>query len=115
MVDLLFLTDVSQVEDLQQRPGGWLAQARVVAGDLATAAALERLGVPFVDEWSFLTPDDISRNWHRAYDLATGWWDEALASTEHRGVPLAQVGRHDWIYPFEIALNARTLYDRLFA
>src|SRR5947209_8085796 len=105
MSKLLLLTDVSQVDEILECCPEWLDRARLVTTDLTVAAELERLQIPFIDGWSFLTPEDIDRNWHTARALAGSWWDESLASTEYRGVRLAEAPA-DWFCLFEIVLNA---------
>jgi len=113
--ELLFLTDISQVPSIVRKSSQWLKRASLVTGDMTVAAELERLGIPFIDEWSFLKPEDIEDNWNKAHELADHWWDESIASTEYHGFSLAEAARQELVWPFEVCLNARTIYQRLLA
>jgi hypothetical protein len=113
MTDLLIVTDVSQVEALLAGPRLAPDRVRVVTRDLAAAALLEQEKVPFLEEWDFLGPDDLDRNWHAAYDLAARWWDEGLVPTEYHGFPLAETARQEWAWVFEMCLNAHAVYERI--
>lgn len=113
MTDLLFLTDVSQVDVLETEGRRQADRVKIVTADMATAARLEQLGVPFIDEWGLLGPDDVHANWAAAWDLAQRWWDEASVGGESHEFPLADIARGELHYPFERCLNARRIYDRL--
>lgn len=114
-MDLLFLTDISQVEWAMN----WMAQrsidANLVTGDITVAAELEWRGIPFIDEWAFLSEEDQVRTDAAAYDLAAHWWNEQLAETEYHGFALAQATQGDLFLPFACCLNAHTAYSRLLA
>src|SRR5947209_5211814 len=113
MPELLFLDDVSHLEEVLERHPGWLDRMRLVTGDMVVAAELEKLGVPFVEEWSLLPAEDVIRNWTAADRLAKSWWADFPGDLEYRGFSLAVTARQELLYPFQICLNARTIYDRL--
>ena len=112
-MDLLFLNDRSQLDWLAEAPRERLKELVPVTGDLAVADGLERLGIPFLDEWDYLTPEDIVRNFDAAHKLGARWWDEGLASTAYHGFRLAEAAKYDVVFPFEMCLNAATIYGRL--
>ncbi len=91
-----------------------LDQMLPVTGDIVVAWELQRLNIPFIDEWSYLEPDDIERSWEAANNLSVHWWDESLASTAYEGFALADAARQELVYPFEACLNARLVYERIF-
>lgn len=113
MIDLMFLTDVSQVRRVVR---GWphrKDRTRLVTGDMTTAAELERLGIPFIDEWSYLEPADIDYNRKIAYQLASQWWNEKLGKIEFCGFSLPEVVEQELAMPFEMCLNSRIVFERL--
>lgn len=113
MMELLYFTDISQVDHIVDNTPELLRQKRPITGDIAVAYELERLGIDFIDEWDFLGSEDIARNCETAHLLSTTWWDEHLASTEYEGFSLSDTAQQDMIYPLEACLNARTAYDRI--
>lgn len=91
-----------------------LSDVHIVTSSLTVAAELERLGIPFSDELSYLEPDEIAHNLNLAYNLTDHWWNERQADTEFLGFSLAQAARQEWVMPFELCLNASIAYRRLF-
>lgn len=114
-MELLYFTDISQVDYVVDNMPELLRQKRPVTGDIVVAYELERLGIDFIDEWDFLGSDDIARNCETAHPLSTTWWDEHLASTEYEGFALSDTSQQDMFYPLEACLNARLVYDRIFS
>jgi hypothetical protein len=114
MVHLLFFTDISQFHYVQFNSPELFERMMPVTNNMVVAFELERLGIEFIDEWSFLKPDDIEKNRNLAHELSKIWWDEHLASTEYEGFALTDVAQQDLVYAFEASLNARTVYKRLF-
>lgn len=114
-MELLFITDVSQLAYLREHCPELLRSATPVVEDVVVAYELERMGVAFIEEWSLLTPAEIEDNSAVAHRLAANWWDESRASTDYRGIRLSDMVRQDLIYPLEACLNARTVYRKLFA
>ncbi|MBS0264657.1 MAG: hypothetical protein JSS02_22170 [Planctomycetes bacterium] len=112
-MDLVFVTNRSQVESLAAAPDRPFERLRPVTANPSVAECLRRLGVPFVDEWDFLTPADISRNSDEARVLASAWWDESLAPLTYTSFSLAEAQRFENTCPFEICLNANTIYERI--
>jgi hypothetical protein len=113
LTDLLFLSDLAQLETVKRRFPHLLSDAHPVTGSLAVAAELERLGIPFSDELSYLEAHEIACNFNLAYQLTTQWWDEELADTRMLGFSLAQAARQEWALPIELCLNAALAYRRL--
>lgn len=114
-MELLYFTDISQVNYVVGNMPEMLRRMRPVTGDIVVAYELERLGIDFIDEWSFLEAEDIARNSETAHILSTRWWDEHLASTEYEGFSLADAAQQDMVYPLEACLNASSVYDRIFS
>ena len=114
-MELLYFTDISQVDYVVDNMPELLRQKRPVTGDIVVAYELERLGIDFIDEWHFLGSDDITKNYETAHLLSATWWDEHLASTEYEGFALSDTTQQDMVYPLEACLNARSVYDRIFS
>ncbi len=88
----------------------------LVTGDIAVAAELERRQIPFLEEWSYLSAEDIERNWNEAHDLTAMWWQDGFAGCgdmSYESFSLADAAQEMFITPFEAGLNARTVYGRL--
>lgn len=114
-MELLYFSDISQLDYVRASKPDMLKHMGLITGDMVVAFELERLGIDFIDEWDFITPDEIRANWETAHTLSRTWWDEHLASTEYEGFSLADAAQQDLIYPFEASLNARTVYGRIFS
>ena len=115
MADLVFLTDISQVGWGTKKVGARLADTCLVTGDITVATELERRGIPFIDEWRYLSGSDMACNSEIANDLVAHWWDERLADTVYHGFSLAEAAREDLFLPILLCLNACTAYTRLLA
>jgi len=113
-MELLYFSDISQLDYVVANTPDLLRQIRPITGEFVVSYELERLGIEFIDEWDFLGPDDIKRNWETAHLLSRTWRDEQLASTEYEGFSLTGAAQQDMVYSFEACLNARTVYDRIF-
>lgn len=115
MTDLLFLSDLAQLGAVMNRLPHLLSRAHPVTSSLAVGAELERLGIPFSDELSYLEPQEIAHNLNLAYQLTPHWWDDELVDTQMLQISQAQAARQEWTLPFELCLNAGIAYRRLFA
>lgn len=113
-MELLYFTDISQVQYVLDKEPQLLETMRPVTGDIVVASELESLDIPFIDEWDFLEPIDIERNFEIANNLGTKWWDENIASTEYEGFALTECAEQDLVWPFEACLNARVVYEKIF-
>ncbi|MCX5784281.1 MAG: hypothetical protein NTX59_01175 [Elusimicrobia bacterium] len=113
-MELLYFTDISQLQYVLDKKPLLLEQMQPITGDVVVACELERRNISFVDEWDFLGPTDIERNSGIANDLSGTWWHENLASTEYEGFSLLDAARQDMVYPLEACLNARTVYEKIF-
>jgi glycosyltransferase involved in cell wall biosynthesis len=114
-MELLYFTDISQLDYVVATAPALLTQTRPATGDFTVSYELQRLGIDFIDEWDFLGSDDIEKNWETAHLLSRTWWDEQLASTEYAGFSLTDAAQQDMVYSFEACLNARTAYERIFS
>jgi hypothetical protein len=115
MTELLLLRDISQLEDLDRVSPECNERCTLVTGDLAVAAELERRGIPFVEEWSYVDANDLTYNWDEAHHLAAAWWDPRWGQLELGDLSLPSMTLQDMVYPFEACLNAELIYRRLFA
>lgn len=111
---LLYLTDISQLNHLRIENPQLLTHMQPITGDIVVAFELERLKIEFIDEWDYLSPQDIEHNLETANKLSKNWWDESIASTEYEGFTLASTTGNDLLYFFEACLNAATVYKKLF-
>lgn len=111
---LLFFNDISQLLYALDKEPHLFETMRPVTGDIVVASELERLNIPFIDEWDFLEPIDIERNVETAHYLSKNWWDENTSSTAYEGFTLSNCAVQELVYPFEACLNARTVYERIF-
>ena len=112
-MNLLVLSDISQVEYLLKHQADMLMTHRPVTQDLAVAHELDRLQIPFLDEFCYLSPKDIEENWNQANELAEIWQQYALLR-DGPNLELADLTKQEFVWPFEICLNARTVYRRIF-
>lgn len=112
MTTLVSLSDVSHVSDWMGRARRKLSHALPITSDLGAAAELDRQCVQFIDEFTYLSPDEMERNWNRAYELAEEWQRFALPP-KTLSPEVAVLARQDLIYPFEMCLNAATVYRKL--
>lgn len=113
MTDLLFLTDVSQVDALEADGCLQAEHTTIVTADMTAGFRLEQFGIPFIDEWSLLGPEDLHASWTDAYELAGHWWEQGTVGMEYRGVHLEECARLELAWPFEACLNARKIYEPL--
>ncbi len=113
MKSLLFFSDVAQVKHIQLNEPERLNDMLPVTADMTVAFMLEQEGIAFVDEWDFLSENQIVENKKNAHLLAKNWWDEQVASTEYNGLLLSDLVEQDLVYPLEASLNARTVYTGL--
>lgn len=113
MTDLLFLSDVSQVDALTAEARDVAAHARIVTSDMTTAGRLEDEGIPFIDLWDLLKAEDLHANWAEAWRLGGRWWEEMLGGGGPPDFSLSAVATTELCWPFEWCLNARLAYDRL--
>lgn len=111
---LLFLNDIKHLKAIQINNNNLLKSFTPITGNMEVAFELEIMKLDFIDEWSFLGQKDIEENQNKAYVLSKNWWNEDLASTQCNGLILSTLVQQDLIYPFEAALNAQTIYSRLF-
>ena len=112
-LNLLFLNDVAQLKYIQLNEPEKLNDMLPVTADMTVAFMLEQKGIAFVDEWDFLSENQIVENKKIAHQLAKNWWDEQVASTEYNGLVLSDLVEQDLVYPLEASLNARTVYAGL--
>jgi hypothetical protein len=57
MTDLLFLTDVSQVDALEADTCLQAERTTIITADVAAGFRLEQFGIPFIDKWGLLRPE----------------------------------------------------------
>ena len=114
MMDLLYFSDISQLDHVLESDPGLLERMRPMTGDMTVSYELERLGIDFIDEWNYLQPEDIERNWNEAYRLSMNWWDGNPEDAEYEGLDLRDAASQDMVYSLEASLNARTAYGRIF-
>lgn len=110
-MNLLMLSDISQVEYLLKHHADVLMNHLPMTQDLAVAHALDRLQIPFLDEYCYLSTKDIEENWNQAHELGEIWQYYALG--DGKSSELLDLAKHDFVLPFEICLNARTAYRRI--
>lgn len=112
-MNILRLDDIFQLRHLRRHAPQLLATHQLITHDLTVAWELERQGIRFLDEFAFLSPAEIHANWDAANRLATSW-HEGLWRSGTREHELARCAGQELVYPFEIGLNARTIYERVF-
>ncbi len=113
-MELLYFTDISQVQYVLDKKPQLFEQMRPITGDIVVAYELDRLNIGFIDEWDFLEPADIEKNWEIANRLSTSWWDEINANVGYEGFSLFDATKQDMVYPIEACLNAQVVYERIF-
>jgi len=113
-MELLFFTDISQVQYVLDKEPELFEQMRPITGDIVVAYELDRLNIGFIDEWDFLESADIERNWEIANRLSASWWNEINTNAYYEGFSLFETTKQDIVYPIEACLNARVVYERIF-
>jgi hypothetical protein len=113
-MELLYFSDISQLDYVLESNPKLLQQMRPITGDMVVSYELERMHIDYIDEWDFIEPEEIEANWNTAYLLSKSWWDEGLASTKYGIEALTESVQQDLVYPFQTCLNARTAYDKIF-
>ncbi len=111
-MNLLVLSDISQVKYLLQHQAAVLTSHRLMTQDFTVAHELERLQIPFLDEFCYLSPADIEENGGRAAELAEVWQQHALGG-DGQGLEIAALAKQDLVWPLDVCLNARTVYQRI--
>lgn len=113
-MELLYITDVSQIKFILENASDLLNRFTPITGDLVVSNELESLGVNFIDEWDYLSPNDIESNWRLSAKLTKCWWEElGIDQIYFENISLSQCASQDLTYSFEAALNARTAYEKI--
>lgn len=107
---LFVLTDVNQIYKAISIK---FDDERFLTADMAVAYELERLGIDFTDEWDYLSAEEIQKNRNKANSLASSW-DDDLTDIFFDEFSLTECVKQDLVYPFEAALNASTIYKKIF-
>jgi len=115
MTDLLFISDLSQLEFARKTILKKNSLIHVVTSNMRVASELEKHNISFSDELSYIEPDEIAHNLKLSYKLTDDWWDEQRAETEFLGIKLSKAAGQEWAMPFELCLNAKIAYQRLIA
>jgi glycosyltransferase involved in cell wall biosynthesis len=113
-MEILYLTDVSQIDYLRKTNPLLLRQMRPLTGDMVVAFELEKMGVHFIDEWDYIKPEELKKNWELAHSLSITWWHGNVANRTYEEFSLCEAAQQDMVYPLTACLNARTVYERLF-
>jgi hypothetical protein len=113
-MNLLYFSDVSQLEYVLEKNSDLIINALPITSDMTVSFELERLGIEFIDEWNFIEPIEIEKNWNEAHSLSYSWWNEEISTTNYKAEPLTKSAQQEMIYPFQACLNARTIYNRIF-
>jgi hypothetical protein len=107
---LFVLTDVNQIDNANAIK---FDDERFLTADMAVAYELERLGIDFTDEWDYLSAEEILENRNNANSLASSWGGD-LTDIFFDEFSLTECVKQDLVYPFEAALNASTIYKKIF-
>jgi hypothetical protein len=113
-VELLFFTDISQLQYVLDNKPQLLTEMMPITGDIVVAAELERLGYEFIDEWDFLIAEEIESNWKNAKIIAESWLKNIENQSEYEGFYLSDCLSKETIIVFEACLNAITVYKKIF-
>ena len=79
---------------------------------MAVAYELERRGINFIDEWDYLSAEEIKKSRTNANSMARSWGD-GLKDILFDEFSLTDCVNQDLVYPFEAALNASTIYRKI--
>lgn len=113
-MELLYFSDSSQLDYVIAEKPELLKSMCPITSDMSVASELDRLGIDFIDEWKYLTSEDINENWEVAHRLAKGWCNDKKINSRNDGLDFTEVVEQELIYPFEGCLNARTVYNNVF-
>ena len=112
-MDLLYITDISQLHYVRKREPKFLDRCCVVTNDIVVLDELHRLKLNYINEWDYLDASDIERNQNSAYLLIENWYDEQLIKLEFEGINLPDAAKLDLVHAIEPCLNARSVYERI--
>jgi hypothetical protein len=110
---LLYITDVSQVDYLLNNFNEFESYTPIT-GDISSAFVLQNNFVDFINEWDYLRPELIQKNWDLANNFSENWWNEI-----HFNIPsdLKQyfiATSQDMVFPLEVIFNSKTVYEDIF-
>jgi hypothetical protein len=114
-MEILYLSDVSQLDYVLRTDPLLLKQLKPLTGDMVVAFELEKMGLDFIDEWDYIRPEELKSNLDLAHSLSITWWHDEGARPNDVGLSLCEAAQQDMVYPFIACLNARTVYERLFS
>ncbi len=113
-MELLYLTDISQVNYIFDNSLDYFEKYTPLSGDLVVSSKLEKLGISFIDEWDYLAKEYINLNWQNSLTLSKKWCKELkIEEIKYNNVLLSKCTQQDFAYSFEAALNARTAYEKI--
>jgi hypothetical protein len=113
-MELLYISDISQLDYLMADKPEMLEGRRPVCSDMVVAFELEKSGIEFIDVWDYLDPDDIKNNADTARFFSLNWLNDEFAGEDIGSLTHAEVAHVEMIWPFEACLNAQTAYSRIF-
>lgn len=113
-MELLYLSEISQLDYVLKNNKKLLDKFQPITGEMTISFELERLGINFIDEWDYITPEEIEANWNEANILATTWWNDNNIEIGNETEYILNSAQQEYVYPFQACLNAKTAYIRIF-
>ena len=113
-MELLYFSNISQLDYVVKSNPRLLKHLCPMTNDFVVSYELERMGIDFIDEWDFLEPNDIKKNWETANSLSKTWLGEQFLNAKYTQFTLSDAAQIDIIYPFQACLNAQTVYYNIF-
>jgi hypothetical protein len=110
---IIYLTDVSQLNDFYSN--SYFRESYIpLTGDIAVTYDFIKKDVYFLNEWDFISNDEIKINFDRAYDFSREWWKELSGYVSNSEDYYFSSTQQDMVYSFEAAFNAQSIYTSLF-
>lgn len=111
---LFYLSDVSQVDYFLSNKI-YLKNFVPITGDISVSFEFELRNIKYLNEWDYLSIEDINNNFDTANSLSCYWFSELFPDI----IPIDKTyfcsTSQDMVYSLEAALNAYSLYTTLFS
>ena len=104
-MNVIYLSDVVTLQKILKKGKNYLDNFTFMTSSIEVAYILEELKITFIDVQSFLTFKDILKNKKIVHKLSKDFFVESKINS------LLQA---ELIYPLETALNARTVFNKIF-
>lgn len=111
---IFYFSEIQQLRDISEAEPSWNEEYTPMTGNIVVVAEFQKRSIRFIDEWAYLTPEEIERHRKTANELANSWYMPLSGRIKEDDIDLLRITSQEFVYPFEIALNAHKVYERVF-